>query len=166
MKNMRDWNPFKLSQKTVALMEVHSSFFMKCYFANRRIMVQFKHSAFSLIEIMLVVVIIGILSAIAYPNLQKYVVQSRQVEAKTNLSAIYSAEKLFYATNQEYSTDLAALGVGQEAPGNARYDYVVTATDNSFEAKGTGNIDEDATDDVWTIDENKDLVNVTNDVLD
>ena len=42
-------------------------------------------------EVMIVVVIIGILAALASPTLEKYLKIARQTEAKTNLSAIYTA---------------------------------------------------------------------------
>ena len=47
-------------------------------------------------EVMIVVVIIGIQAALAYPNLDKYLKRARQTEAKTNLSAIYTAQKIYY----------------------------------------------------------------------
>ena len=46
---------------------------------------------FSLMEVMIVVVIIGILAGLAYLNLEKYLKRALQTEAKTNLSAIYTA---------------------------------------------------------------------------
>ncbi len=45
---------------------------------------------FSLIELMVVVAIIGILAAIAVPNYQRFTAKSKQAEAKSNLSALYS----------------------------------------------------------------------------
>ena len=48
-------------------------------------------------EVMIVVVIIGILAALAYPNLGKYLKRARQTEAKTNLSAIYTAQKIYFS---------------------------------------------------------------------
>ena len=60
-------------------------------------------SGFNLMEVMIVVVIIGILAALAYPNLDKYLKRARQTEAKTNLSAIYTAQKIYYTIHQEYA---------------------------------------------------------------
>ena len=51
---------------------------------------------FSLMEVMIVVVIIGILAALAYPNLQNYLMCARQTEAKTNLSTIYTAQRIYF----------------------------------------------------------------------
>ena len=50
---------------------------------------------FSLMEVMIVVVIIGILAALASSNLQNYLMRPRQTEAKTNLSAFYTAHKFY-----------------------------------------------------------------------
>ena len=63
-------------------------------------------SGFSLMEVMIVVVIIGILAALAYPNLDKYLKRARQTEAKTNLSAIYTAQKIYYTIHQEYADQI------------------------------------------------------------
>ena len=47
-------------------------------------------------EVMIVVVIIGILAAPAYSNLQNYLMRTRQTEAKTNLNAIYTVHKIHF----------------------------------------------------------------------
>ena len=119
---------------------------------------------FSLIEIMIVVVIIGILATLGYPRLQRYLVSSRQTEAKTNMMAIYSAQKIYYASNQKYADSLNQLGVEVAAGDEALYTYSLEADDNSFTATATGNIDDDATVDTWTIDQDKKLINAENDV--
>ena len=64
---------------------------------------------FSLMEVMIVVVIIGILAALAYPNLEKYLKRACQTEAKTNLSAIYTAQKIYFTLNQSYTKDINEL---------------------------------------------------------
>ena len=62
-------------------------------------------------EVMIVVVIIGILAALAYPNLDKYLKRARQTEAKTNLSAIYTAQKIYYTIHQEYADQITQLDI-------------------------------------------------------
>ena len=75
---------------------------------------------FSLIELMVVVAIIGILSAIAVPNYQKFQRKARQSEARTMLGGIYSAEKAFIAEWGIPSSDL--VGIGFLADGDLHYD--------------------------------------------
>ncbi|WP_097461449.1 type IV pilin protein [Mangrovitalea sediminis] len=65
---------------------------------------------FTLIELMIVVVIIGILTAIALPLYEKQVQESRRTSAKTTLLDIASKEEKFYATNNAYTSSLANLG--------------------------------------------------------
>lgn len=57
----------------------------------------FSKKGFSLIELMIVVTIIGILAAIAVPNYQRFQAKARQSEAKSNLAALYAAEKAFFS---------------------------------------------------------------------
>lgn len=74
---------------------------------------------FSLIELMIVVAIIGVLAAIAVPNYQKFQARSKQSEAKSNLAAIYSAEKSFQAEWQQYTGRFR--DIGYEPEGWLRY---------------------------------------------
>ncbi len=76
---------------------------------------------FSLVELMVVVAIIGILAAIAVPNFQRFTAKSKQAEAKSNLSALYSAERAFQA---EWQTFAASFNVVGYAPtGTLRYEH-------------------------------------------
>ncbi len=58
---------------------------------------------FTLIEIMIVVAIIGILSAIAFPAYQQYVRKSRRVDAKNAVLDMAAREERYFATNNKYS---------------------------------------------------------------
>ncbi len=65
---------------------------------------------FSLIELMVVVAIIGILSAIAVPNYQKFQRKAKQSEAKTLLSGLYMAQKAFFVEWNQYTGDFRNMG--------------------------------------------------------
>ena len=117
---------------------------------------------FSLMEVMIVVVIIGILAALAYPTLEKYLKIARQTEAKTNLSAIYTAQKIYFTLHQSYADDINELDLNlvQGDP----YTFTMEASKNTFKAQAEGNIDDDDALDIWTIDQDKNLSKVNDNV--
>ncbi len=85
-----------------------------------------KSKGFTLIELMIVVAIIGILAAIAIPNFIRFQARSKQSEAKTNLKALFTAQKSWFAEKDRYETNGAAIGFAPEA-GN-RYHYRMLGT--------------------------------------
>ena len=117
---------------------------------------------FSLMEVMIVVVIIGILAALSYPNLEKYLKRARQTEAKTNLSAIYTAQKIYFTLHQSYAEDINELDLSlvQGDP----YTFTMEASTSTFKAQAEGNIDDDDALDIWTINQDKDLRYTIDDV--
>ena len=71
---------------------------------------RFNQRGFSLVELMVVVAIIGILASIAIPNYQRFQRKSRQTEAKSSLSGIFTVQKTF---NTEWGfgvTDFTQMG--------------------------------------------------------
>nr|AFX67099.1 pilin [Myxococcus sp. 159B07] len=84
-----------------------------------------RNRGFTLIELMIVVAIIGILAAIAIPNFIKFQARSKQSEAKTNLKALYTAQKSFFSEKDRYSNFANEIGFAPER-GN-RYGYRVSA---------------------------------------
>lgn len=76
---------------------------------------------FTLVELMVVVAIIGLLSAVAIPNFQKYQARAKTSEAKLQLSAAYTAESSFYADYNMYHSCLNYMGFDPSAEAASRY---------------------------------------------
>ena len=81
---------------------------------------------FTLIELMVVVAIIGVLSAVAIPQFKVYQAKAKQSEAKVALASVYTAEAGAFSDYDTYATCLIGLGV--ERP-NQGY-YLVGFTSN------------------------------------
>lgn len=64
----------------------------------------------TLMELMIVVVIIGILTAIAFPNYRDFVTRAKRNEAKAALLKAATNQEKFYLQNQIFSENLAELG--------------------------------------------------------
>lgn len=126
---------------------------------------------------MIVVVIIGILAAMAIPRFMRASVKSKQSEAKLDLKQIYTMENAYRQEKDTYypgdgSTVVAQPGeafapIGVEIMWPAYYSYSLTGNATSFTAtagskRATG-LDDDATLDVWTINQNGNLICITDD---
>lgn len=66
---------------------------------------------FSLLEIMVVVTIIGILAAIAWPSYTNYVLRSKRVEGRAALLDAAARQERHYSDNYSYSNSLSRLGL-------------------------------------------------------
>lgn len=80
-----------------------------------------RQDGFTLVELMVVVAIIGLLSAVAIPNFKKYQAKSKVAEAKLQLSAIYTAETAFYSDFNMYAQCLAYMGFDPNPEKPSRY---------------------------------------------
>ncbi|UZD66781.1 type IV pilin protein [Marinobacter sp. AN1] len=98
-----------------------------------------RERGFTLIELMIVVAVIGILAAIAYPSYQNSVDKSRRTDGKSALSGLAGAMERHYTTNSTYegaATGGADTGSPEifpdEAPldsSNKFYDLTIEAAD-------------------------------------
>ncbi|MDH5545169.1 MAG: prepilin-type N-terminal cleavage/methylation domain-containing protein [Gammaproteobacteria bacterium] len=69
-----------------------------------------RSSGFSLIEIMLVIAIVGIIAAIAYPNYINQVRDGRRAEAVSILLEVALAQERFRLNSPNYASSLTQLG--------------------------------------------------------
>ena len=98
----------------------------------------------TLIELMVVVVVIGIMAAIAYPNYREFVARANRNEAKAALLRIATNQERFYLQNNSYTCDLTRLGFPVAAgfvTDSRTYTVDVTFCDsNNFNAQAVYNI--------------------------
>ena len=77
--------------------------------------------AFTLVELLVVVLIIGILAAVALPQYNKAVEKSRAAQAISLVKTIYEALHVYYIENGQCAGSLEELGATVPWTGNAPY---------------------------------------------
>jgi len=109
-------------------------------------------SGFTLIEIMVVVVILGVLLAIAVPSYRQHIAKSRRADAKATLLDLAARQERFFSTNNAYTTLATNLGYTSfplKIPSTSQLNYNVSilaanATSYTAQAVPTGNQASDA----------------------
>ena len=94
-----------------------------------------KMQGITLMELMIVVVIVGILAAIAYPNYRDFTARAKRNEAKAALLKLATNQERFYLNNNQYTTDMTDLGFNNDCPlyrtDSTTYAVCITAADAS-----------------------------------
>lgn len=126
--------------------------------------------AFSLTELLVVMVIIGILVLLALPNLMPLITRAKATEAQIQLGHVHMLEKTYFYAHSKYSSDLAEIDFEQEKlvtkDGKANYIIeIVSAEAQSFKARATSVVDFDGDGiyNVWEIDQDKNIREVVKD---
>lgn len=117
-------------------------------------------SGFSLTELLVVIVIIGVLASLAIPKFLSVITKAKTTEAKLMLKQVYNLEKSFYMENDTYTKQLAAMGFEPDQlvteGGQARYRIEVTeASAGGYLAKAIAvvDFDKDGAFNTWSIDQ-------------
>ena len=132
---------------------------------------------FSLLELLIVLVIIGILAGLAIPRYMSSTTKAKQTEAKELLHQIYLLERSYRQTHDRYwiptpgtladkDNPYAFDSLGVEIMRSARYTYSITGDEDGFlaTAKAT-RLDDDPAIDKWQIDERGELRVVVDDAI-
>jgi len=88
------------------------------FFIFEGIFMKGHHSAFTLIELMIVVGIIAFLAAIALPRYTSYFDRAHQAEVAVNLASLHTAQQAYWAEHGNYSAILwGKNGIGWRPAG-------------------------------------------------
>ena len=128
---------------------------------------------FTLIELMIVVVIIGLLAALAIPRFMAVSTKNKQSEAKLILKQIYASQRAYRQAGISYyipaatassSNPTAFADITVEIMPTALYTYSIVGTINTFTATATsGILDDDPVPDIWQIDHMGNLICLSDD---
>ena len=121
---------------------------------------------FSLMELLIVIVVIGILVTLAVPKYLSVTRKAKETEAKLMLNQVYSLQEQYYYENDIYSESLQVIGFEPESliteGGKARFIVEIEFADEyQFCAIATSIIDfdKDGTYSVWEVRETGKLKN-------
>jgi type IV pilus assembly protein PilE len=90
-------------------------------------------TGFSLIEVMIVMVIIGVLLMVAVPGYQESMKKTRRTDAMRDLMELTSRQERFYAQHSEYAQEVESptgLNFGNAASSAEHYTLSVTACED------------------------------------
>ena len=129
-----------------------------------------KIKAFTLMELLIVLIIIGILVLLALPNLMPLISKAKSTEAQLQLEHVHTLEKSYFYLHSKYSDSFTDIGFEHSVlttkGGNANYQIeIIEATNNSFKARATAitDFDGDGVMNVWEVDQDKHIKEITPD---
>ena len=129
-----------------------------------------KLAAFTLTELLVVLVIVGILILLALPRLMPLISKAKSTEAQLQLEHLHTMQKTFFYTYSKYSDDFDEVGyepvplVTEDGAANYQIE-MVEVNPTSFKARATAVIDFDGDGvfNIWEIDQDKKLKEIQKD---
>ena len=109
---------------------------------NRKKARNLLEKGFTLVELMIVIVIVGVLSAIALPNFLSQTDKAKATEAKTNIAAILKQSQAEYLeAGTAPPATIAGVKFGAPADGVQKFDYdgAWDGTNNVYTVTASGN---------------------------
>ncbi|WP_283151369.1 type IV pilin protein [Silvimonas soli] len=87
-------------------------------------------AGFTLVELMITVAVVAILTSIAIPSYQNYVIRSKLANAINGLSAMQAAMEQYFQDNRVYTDASAAVLAPCDGPANSRTfgDFIVSCS--------------------------------------
>lgn len=88
---------------------------------------QSRRIGFTLLELVITLVIIGILSSIAYANFKSYVLKARRIDATETLMKLAVAQERYYNQHMQYSSDISSsMGLNHQSSFTSEGFYQLT----------------------------------------
>lgn len=94
-----------------------------------------KNKGFTLIEVMIVVAIIGILAAIAYPSYDEYVKRGNRAEGQAFLNEVAARQERYFSQNNAYAASASDLNVPTDSE-TGKYTLTIS-TNNGYTLTAT-----------------------------
>ncbi|PCJ87269.1 MAG: general secretion pathway protein GspG [Flavobacteriales bacterium] len=123
-----------------------------------------KLPAFTLQELLIVLVIVGILVLLALPNLMPKISEAKAQEAKLQLKHLHTLQKSYFFMYSKYSSSFEDIGFEHSKlttdNGTANYQIeIVEASNTGFKAKATAitDFDADGQFNTWEVDQDMNL---------
>lgn len=85
-------------------------------------------AGFTLVELMIVVAVVGVLTAIALPSYTSYVARARRADARAQLLQVAQFMQRFYAANDRFDQDRAGTSVLSVMPTNLKKSPATSTT--------------------------------------
>ncbi|MGR9117496.1 MAG: type IV pilin protein [Gammaproteobacteria bacterium] len=97
-------------------------------------MLGLKDKGFTLIELLIVVAVIGILAAIAYPSYTDYVIRARRADGKSGLLSLQMDQEKYRANCPQYATGIVAPPGPSTCVVGGAHDLIgsVSSPDNNY----------------------------------